>query len=217
LCTRPGLIFTTDATLAEELAVRARAAAPQTMLSPGHRRALGARWRARAGLVGLECLHADEPARDEVGVVIERCRFATFLREPSLREECFGPSTLVVVCADAGELRQAARSLPGTLTASVQRGVADEPLARELLALLTPLAGRLIVDGVPTGVEVNHAMQHGGPWPASTRPDTSSVGGRSILRWLRPVCYQNWPQAWLPPVLQDREPIGDSRRIDGQC
>jgi len=215
LCTRPGLIFSSDPTLAEELAVRARALAPQPMLSPAHRRALAARWQARGRLAGVECLHADDPEREEVGVVIERCSLATFLCEPSLREECFGPSTLLVTCADAAQWRQAAASLPGTLTASVLRAAADEALARELLALLAPLAGRLIADGVPTGVEVNQAMQHGGPWPSSTRPDTTSVGGRSILRWLRPICFQNWPQDWLPPALQDDPAREGARRIDG--
>lgn len=220
LCTRPGLIFLHDGAGAQqftaELVRLAAAAAPQVMLSPDHRSALARAWQERKSLPGVQHLHADAPDPAAAGVVIESCTLSTFLETPALSEECFGPSTLLVTCRDAQELELAARATSGSLTATVFRAAQDEVLARQLLKLLQPHAGRLIVDGVPTGVEVNSAMQHGGPWPSSSRPDTTSVGGRAMRRWLRPMCYQNWPDAWLPPALQEANPLGLRRLVDGK-
>lgn len=134
-----------------------------------------------------------------------------------LLEECFGPVTVVARYADEGEARTVLSRLPGNLTATVQVS-ADEAAGRgrgpELLAELTPLAGRVLVNGWPTGVAVAPAQHHGGPYPATTSTSTS-VGGTAIERWLRPVVYQNAPTALLPAELRDDNPLGLPRRVDG--
>jgi NADP-dependent aldehyde dehydrogenase len=105
--------------------------------------------------------------------------------------------------------------LHGNLTATVHAGRSEEVDIARLLDLLREKAGRLIWNGFPTGVEVVHAMQHGGPYPATTAPATTSVGMMAIKRFLRPVAYQNMPDALLPPALQDANPSGIWRIVDG--
>ncbi|MEU4684527.1 aldehyde dehydrogenase (NADP(+)) [Streptomyces xinghaiensis] len=136
-----------------------------------------------------------------------------------LLEECFGPVTVVVRYENAAQVSAVLERLPGNLTATVhigEREAAEEngPGAR-LLAELTPLAGRLLVNGWPTGVAVAPAQHHGGPYPATTSTSTS-VGSTAIERWLRPVAYQNTPQALLPPELRDGNPLGLPRRVGGR-
>jgi NADP-dependent aldehyde dehydrogenase len=108
-----------------------------------------------------------------------------------------------------------ARSLPGHLTATVHGTERDLAAAGELLAVLRDKAGRLIVNGFPTGVEVSPAMQHGGPYPATTDSRFTSVGTAAILRFARPVCYQGFPDAALPDELKDGNPLGIWRLVDG--
>ncbi|MFJ6567289.1 aldehyde dehydrogenase (NADP(+)) [Streptomyces sp. NPDC091292] len=135
-----------------------------------------------------------------------------------LLEECFGPVTVVARYADEGEAAAVLSRLPGNLTATVQLSAgeaAGEGRGAEILAELTPLAGRVLVNGWPTGVAVAPAQHHGGPYPATTSTSTS-VGGTAIERWLRPVVYQTTPEALLPPELRDDNPLGLPRRIDGR-
>ncbi|MFB7777363.1 aldehyde dehydrogenase (NADP(+)) [Streptomyces bauhiniae] len=134
-----------------------------------------------------------------------------------LLEECFGPVTVVARYTDEDELTAVLERLPGSLTATVQLSPAEaagEGDAAALLARLTPLAGRVLVDGWPTGVAVAPAQHHGGPYPATTSTSTS-VGGTAVERWLRPVAYQNTPEPLLPPELRDGNPLGLPRRYDG--
>ncbi|NUS10870.1 MAG: aldehyde dehydrogenase (NADP(+)), partial [Streptomyces sp.] len=135
-----------------------------------------------------------------------------------LLEECFGPLTVVVRYGSAEELAGVLDRLPGNLTATAHLGAAEaaEPggPAAGLLARLSALAGRVLVNGWPTGVAVTAAQHHGGPYPATTSTSTS-VGGTAIERWLRPVAYQDTPPALLPPELQDANPLGVPRRVDG--
>lgn len=136
-----------------------------------------------------------------------------------LLEECFGPVTVVARYADDTEITAVLGRLPGNLTATVQlsseEAAGGSGRGAELLAELTPLAGRVLVDGWPTGVAVAPAQHHGGPYPATTSTSTS-VGGTAIERWLRPVAYQNTPEALLPPELRDANPLGLPRRYDGR-
>lgn len=138
-----------------------------------------------------------------------------FLDQPSLAEEVFGPLTLLVACEDEAERHSVLASLPGQLTATLWMEAADEPLAANLLPLLAAKAGRVLFNGVPTGVEVGQAMVHGGPWPATSAPSTTSVGTRAIARWARPVCYQDAPEALLPMALRQDNPLGLWRMVDG--
>ncbi|MFC4030484.1 aldehyde dehydrogenase (NADP(+)) [Streptomyces polygonati] len=135
-----------------------------------------------------------------------------------LLEECFGPLTVVVRYRDDAELAAVLDRLPGNLTATAHLGVReaerDGGAAAALLARLTALAGRVLVNGWPTGVAVAAAQHHGGPYPATTSTSTS-VGGTAIERWLRPVAYQDTPPALLPPELRDGNPLGIPRRVDG--
>ncbi|MEU7031150.1 aldehyde dehydrogenase (NADP(+)) [Streptomyces sp. NPDC046275] len=124
----------------------------------------------------------------------------------ALLEECFGPVTVVARYSSREELGTVLGLLSGNLTATLQT-TEDDPEAAGLLAELTPLAGRILVNGWPTGVAVADAQHHGGPYPATTSPSTS-VGATAIERWLRPVTYQSTPQHLLPPELRDGE--GDS-------
>ncbi|WP_406140837.1 aldehyde dehydrogenase (NADP(+)) [Streptomyces sp. NBC_01089] len=134
-----------------------------------------------------------------------------------LLEECFGPVTVVARYGSTDEITAVLSRLPGNLTATLQVSAAEaagEGGAAALLDELTPLAGRVLVNGWPTGVAVAPAQHHGGPYPATTSTSTS-VGGTAIERWLRPVAYQSTPDALLPPELREANPLGLPRRING--
>ncbi|MGW3025271.1 aldehyde dehydrogenase (NADP(+)) [Streptomyces sp. NPDC001221] len=135
-----------------------------------------------------------------------------------LLEECFGPVTVVARYEDDSEAHTVLSRLPGNLTATVHLSTQEAAGAgrgAEILAELTPLAGRVLVNGWPTGVAVAPAQHHGGPYPATTSTSTS-VGGTAIERWMRPVAYQGAPEALLPPELRDDNPLGLPRRFDGR-
>jgi NADP-dependent aldehyde dehydrogenase len=134
----------------------------------------------------------------------------------ALLEEHFGPVAVVVEYGSEGELFEALQEVPASLTFTVQAEGAEDPLAARLLAWAAGRAGRVVVDGWPTGVAVRDAMQHGGPFPASTVPSATSVGAAAMQRFLVPVCYQNVPDALLPPPLRNGNPWGVPRRVNGQ-
>ena len=139
---------------------------------------------------------------------------AAFRADPDLQEEHFGPVVLFVLADSEEDLLHTIDFLQGDLTASVH-AAADEPkLASELFERLQHKAGRLILNGFPTGVEVVYAMQHGGPYPATTAPHTTSVGMTAIKRFMRPVAFQGLPDSLLPPALQDENPLGIWRIVD---
>ncbi len=139
---------------------------------------------------------------------------AAFKTEPELQEEHFGPVTLIVVAESTEELLETVECLQGDLTASVHAADNELELAAEIFDQLKEKAGRLILNGFPTGVEVVHAMQHGGPYPATTAPGTTSVGMTAIKRFLRPVAYQGLPDQLLPKALQRDNPLGIWRIVD---
>ena len=131
-------------------------------------------------------------------------------------EELFGPATLIVTASSAEALVALARDLDGQLTATLHATPADVAEHAELVRVLEGIAGRIILNGFPTGVEVGHAMQHGGPYPATTDARSTSVGTAAIERFVRPVCYQDFPDDALPPELQDANPLGIWRMVDGR-
>jgi len=139
-----------------------------------------------------------------------------FLADPALQAEVFGAASLVVACTDAEQVRQVAEHLEGQLTATLQLDEADIESARALLPTLERKAGRILVNGWPTGVEVCDAMVHGGPFPATSDARTTSVGTAAILRFLRPVCYQDFPDALLPQALKHGNPLQLRRLLDGK-
>jgi len=140
----------------------------------------------------------------------------TFLANPRLAEEVFGPSTLIIRCRSAGNMESVAGALEGNLTASIHGTDEDLAAHRALVRILEEKVGRLIFNGFPTGVEVCASMHHGGPYPATTDVKFTSVGTAAIYRFTRPICYQNFPQEGLPPELQDRNPKQIWRLVDNQ-
>jgi 2,5-dioxopentanoate dehydrogenase len=148
--------------------------------------------------------------------VIFHADYQTYKDQKILHEEVFGPSSLIVEANTKEELHQLAHDLDGHLTASVF-GSEEELLEySDLLSLLEQKVGRLIINGFPTGVEVAHAMVHGGPFPATTDSRSTSVGSMAITRFTRPVCYQDMPNALLPTELQDQNPLGILRKVNGE-
>ncbi len=141
---------------------------------------------------------------------------SAYLNDPSLAEEVFGPTTLLVHCDSPEQMLQAAQSLHGHLTATIHATDDDLRAHTDLLQLLETRAGRLVLNGFPTGVEVAHAMVHGGPWPATSDGRSTSVGSQAIFRFVRPVAYQSMPQWALPAELQDGNPLGILRLLNGR-
>jgi NADP-dependent aldehyde dehydrogenase len=139
-----------------------------------------------------------------------------FLATPELLEEVFGPAALLIECSSTDELVAMAKYIDGQLTATLQVAQRDMDLARVLVPLLERKAGRLLVNGFPTGVEVTYAMVHGGPSPATSDSRVTSVGAMSIERFLRPVCYQDFPAALLPESLNDANPLHLWRLVEGK-
>lgn len=138
-----------------------------------------------------------------------------YLANPDLREEVFGPTSILVVCKTMDEVYQVIASLGGQLTGTVH-GTDTELVANAaLLQQLGQKAGRVVLNGFPTGVEVCSTMVHGGPYPASTDARFTAVGTAAIQRFVRPVCYQNFPHALLPAALQNANPLGFLRTVDG--
>ncbi|MFB3110812.1 MAG: aldehyde dehydrogenase (NADP(+)), partial [Gemmatimonadales bacterium] len=222
-CTNPGLMFVPEsadlsaflAAVAEEV----RAVAPASMLHAGIRQAFVEGAGHVLATVGVDEVGASTGMADtagaEVGGVIFRTDADTFERHPHLREEVFGPSSLVVVCSSAEAFETMARTLEGHLTATIHGTEADLEAHAGLIRILEDRVGRLNVNGFPTGVEVCAAMQHGGPYPATTDSRSTSVGTAALFRFARPICYQNFPEAALPEALREGNPLGIWRLVDG--
>lgn len=138
-----------------------------------------------------------------------------YLSTPQLEAEVFGPASIVVRCKDMAEMVQVAEHIEGQLTASLHLERADHDDARHLLTVLERKAGRILVNGFPTGVEVCNAMVHGGPFPSTSNPMFTSVGATAIDRFLRPVCYQDFPDELRPDALKDANPLALRRLVDG--
>ena len=149
------------------------------------------------------------------GVTLFRTSLDNFHARPELAEEVFGPTTLLVHYGNEGELLSAARRLHGHLTATVHGTEEDLSRARKLVGVLETKVGRLVFNGFPTGVEVSHAMVHGGSFSATSDGRSTSVGTQAIFRFVRPVCYQDFPDTELPPELQNRNPLGLMRLVNG--
>ena len=138
-----------------------------------------------------------------------------FLADHDIQEEVFGPASVIVRVGDVDQLGAIVDRLDGQLTAAIHATSTDYSVIRPLLERLELLAGRIVFNGWPTGVEVGHAVIHGGPFPATSAPSSTSVGSRAIERFLRPVSYQNVPDELLAPELRTDNPLRISRRTDG--
>jgi NADP-dependent aldehyde dehydrogenase len=221
-CTNPGLVIALDgpdldsfvASAAQALA----GAAPQVMLTPGIHEAYE---KGVAALAGADGVTTVARGTQPEGVNRGQAAFfatdrATFERNPALAEEVFGASSVLIRCASIAEVIATIAGLEGQLTATLHIGEGDEDHAAALLPTLSRKVGRILTNGWPTGVEVTHAMVHGGPFPSTADGRSTSVGTLAMMRFLRPVCYQDVPDALLPPALQEANPWGLTRRVEGR-
>ncbi|XBB67027.1 aldehyde dehydrogenase (NADP(+)) [Nocardioides sp. WV_118_6] len=219
-CTNPGLLFVPTAHADD---VRAAVAAElrdrpgQTMLSPSISSAYadGIGRLAASDRTTLVAAGAEGPTRNAPAPAVYAADLADFATDDALREEVFGAASLIVTYDDVDALRTALDGLEGQLTISVHAEPADHADVAALLPTLERRAGRLILNDWPTGVEVNDAMVHGGPFPATSDSRTTSVGSAAILRFQRPVAYQGFTDALLPPAVADANPWGLPARVDG--
>ena len=182
-------------------------------------------WRPRceSGVDALDAVPGVEPlgrsrrAASDAGsfAALFSCDVATLASEhEALAQECFGAVAVIVRYASIDEALEAISSLEPALTFSVHV-VDDDPDGAALMRAGVAKAGRVLVNGFPTGVGVSWSMHHGGPHPAATSSLHTSVGATALRRWLRPVCYQGVPTAWLPEALRDDNPLGIAQRVDG--
>jgi 2,5-dioxopentanoate dehydrogenase len=207
-CTNPGLVLGQDGALLDSFAGQVAAAlsatAPATMLTPGIAQAYRSGVERIAGNSKVKTLARGQAAT--AAHAGQSAFFATdaksFVADHALREEVFGASSVLIRCPDVDTMRAILEDLEGQLTITLQMDPEDMDYARKLLPVLERKAGRVLVNGFPTGVEVAHAMVHGGPFPATSDGRTTSVGAKAIERFLRPVCYQDFPPDLLPEVLR---------------
>ena len=220
-CTKPGVVFVVgdpERRFADALAQHVQSAPAVTMLN----RNLRDTFAERAALIsrsngviaavsGKSSGHADQTA------VLFETTAEEFLHNPRLHEEAFGPGGIVVQCDSSAQAISCVEALGGNLTGTIHIGKAeDQATVALVLRSLENIVGRIIINGYPTGVEVCHAIVHGGPYPATTDSGTTSVGTAAMRRFVRPLAYQNTPQEILPPALQDDNPLGILRLIDGE-
>jgi len=151
-----------------------------------------------------------------VGAALFETDARSFLNNEELAAEIFGPATLLIRDSSRDEMLEAARSLEGHLTATIHGTEQDLLEFSDLIAILEHKVGRIVFNGFPTGVEVCHAMVHGGPYPATSDGRSTSIGSQAILRFSRPICYQGFPQASLPDELKDPNPLRIWRMVDGE-
>lgn len=224
MCTKPGIVFLPAGTgkqaFVEKLESLVSKAPTSVMLNANIWSRYGeattqrklrsnVQVRAEANLGPAENGFFAVPVLYEVGA-------EEWLESPELAAEIFGPTTLLVSYSDPGQLLEIARKLEGHLTAALHATEDDSTATEELMSLLERKVGRVVLNGFPTGVEVCHAMVHGGPFPATSDGGSTSVGSQAIYRFTRPVCYQGFTQKALPPELQDENPLGILRMVNGE-
>ena len=222
-CTNPGLVFIPAGAASEEFRAKlvelmgATPACP--MLHHGIRESYASGLQRSSGHSRVKTLvpsAADAgPGESHAGAALFQTSVAEFLADESLADEIFGPASLLVTYQNIDELQTVIQRLEGQLTASVHAAKSELDVAANLFAALEGKAGRLILDAFPTGVEVCHAMVHGGPYPATSDGRSTSVGTLAIERFTRHVAWQNCPDALLPAALQEANPLGIHRLVDG--
>lgn len=219
-CTNPGLVLGIAGADLDTFIASASAAIggidPQVMLTPGIAAAYGKGVSALdANPAATRVASGPEAGLNRCSAALFKVAAADFIADAALGHEVFGSSSVVVIAKDLAELEAVIAALEGQLTASIHMVEADAEAAKALLPLLTDRAGRVLANGWPTGVEVCHAMVHGGPFPATSDARSTSVGTLAMQRFLRPVCYQDIPDAILPPALQAANPWKLPRRVNG--
>jgi NADP-dependent aldehyde dehydrogenase len=207
-CTNPGLILLSDDAdgFINKLGELMTNAPEQTMLTPAITTNYKTGVSSRMNQAGVQT----------IGGALFKTDCAQFAASPELAEELFGPSTLVVTYTDRRQLIELIEKLEGQLTATIHGSEEDLIEYRDVVRLLETKAGRLVFNGFPTGVEVCHAMVHGGPYPATSEGRSTSVGTRAIYRFARQVCFQDFPNNALPAELREENPLAIRRMVDGE-
>jgi len=220
-CTKPGLVLVPQADgtpgFLKELGDRVHTTPPQTLLTKAIADRYTAAVKGRDATVLAQ--GAEAPAGSEAATVQASLFVADYkdLQENAeLAQEIFGPTTVVVGYQDRKQLLAVAEQLEGHLTATLQADESELGDYADLIDILTRKVGRLILNAYPTGVEVCHAMVHGGPFPATSDGRSTSVGSQAIFRFTRLVCYQSFPDAALPDELKSSNPLGIMRLVDGE-
>lgn len=220
-CTKPGVVFVPEVSEADAFARKLQelvnGAAPFHLLTRTIHSSYGSAIAARKKDAKL--VAAGRAAEEDASFAACSALFETdagsFL-ESDLDAEIFGPTTLLVRHSGHEQLLAIARGLDGHLTATIHGTEEDLREFADLLAILESKVGRLVFNSFPTGVEVTHAMVHGGPYPATSDGRSTSVGSQAIVRFARPVCYQGFPDSALPDALKDANPLGIWRMVDGE-
>ncbi len=223
-CTNPGLIVAieNDSTkkFLELFAAEFANTTPATMLNKNICKAYSEGVKTRQGVGNVQVVaKASKEANSEkyeAQPVVHSVSAANFLAGKELSEEIFGPASLLVLCKDDAELLSVLQSLEGQLTATVHAADTDEKALAPVVEVITQKAGRVIFGGYPTGVEVCHSMQHGGPFPSTTDARSTSVGTAAIYRFVRPVAFQDFPDHLLPEALRNDNPLNILRLVDNE-
>ena len=221
-CTNPGIVLLLDGDEADrfvDAAATALGTAPaQVMLTPGIHRNYerGVARLSKQPQVHTRARGAEPTAPHAGRAALFSTSADALLANPTLAEEIFGAASLIVRCRDQEELRAVLESLEGQLTLTLHMEGGDSAIAGQLIPVMERKAGRLIINGWPTGVEVSHAMVHGGPYPATSDGRSTSVGTLAVERFLRPVCYQDFPDSLLPAELRREQARPFLHRLDGR-
>ena len=222
-CTKPGMVFVPEGSDSARLTAKLKeivaASPPFHLLTSVIHSSYGVEIRARRTKQGVKLIAEADPKSGgelEVGAALFETDAQTFLEDPELAGEIFGPSTLLVQHSNREQVMRIARELEGHLTATIHGTEDDLREFSDLVSILETKVGRLIFNGFPTGVEVCHTMVHGGPFPATSDGRSTSVGTQAIYRFCRPVCYQGFPPSALPDELKDNNPLGIWRLLDGE-
>ena len=221
-CTNPGLLFLLQDNLTqkfiEELTLTMSSSAPATMLNPGICKSYyegRSEFKKQDGVKIL--LEGDDDSAEYKGTpFLSQVNCADFSKNQQLQKEIFGPATLLVLCKNQEELVSALEGLEGQLTGTVWGDKEDIVTYKNCIEVLESKVGRILFNGVPTGVEVGYAMVHGGPFPATTNANSTSVGMEAIKRFMRPLCFQDCPGTLLPAALQNENPLNIMRRVNGK-
>ncbi len=221
-CTNPGLIIGLEGqeltTFIEVLGKEISKSVPATMLHAGIFKNYRKKKDEALKQKGVEMVAVSEtkPALIQGSPTIATATGQTFLKNPALHQEVFGPFSLIIRCKDMKEMLQVANKLEGQLTATIMATENDIRIHDKLIDAITNICGRFILNNVPTGVEVCLSMQHGGPYPASTDSRFGSVGADAIKRFVRPIAFQNWPDDLLPDELKNENPLGIWRTVNNE-
>lgn len=219
-CTNPGLLIgiSSDALnlFKATLSAAINQVAPAKMLHAGILKAYNTNRNKAITTTGVTLIsQTTVDSETDASALIANVSAANFLKNTNLKEEVFGPYALLVECADMEELKKVWSAVSGQLTTSLMGTDQDFASNPELIELAGSIAGRVLFNGVPTGVDVCASMVHGGPFPATTDSRFTAVGINAAKRWVRPVCYQNCPDHLLPDALKESNPLQIKRMIDG--